>query len=308
MSIEPMLLRPQLLAEGMTDKQIAAALRSEWVRVRAGGYAKLDAWRCLDRSEQHRRLVVATAAKLGDSSTVGFVSAAELLGLPVVDSGRHGDRVHVYRNASNGGYRKGSVHAHVGVIDPADTIVVDGITITSVTRTVVDCARLLPLSGGVAMADQALHAGRTTLDALVEATRRQSGHRGIGKAKTMLTVADPRAESVGETISRMVLRGAGLPSPELQVEIRVRDGIVVRVDFCWPDRRVIGEFDGREKYGRFLRPGETVADAVWREKRREDMLRAMGWTVVRWTWADLADPAALAQRIEAAFAAARLAA
>jgi len=54
---------------------------------------------------------------------------------------------------------------------------------------------------------------------------------------------------------------------------------------------VVGEFDGKSKYGLWLRPGETAADAVVREKIREDALRAMGFIVIHWTWKDLEDPA-----------------
>ena len=46
-------------------------------------------------------------------------------------------------------------------------------------------------------------------------------------------------------------------------------------------------FDGRVKSGWLPRPGETAADAVYAEKLREDVLRDLGWQVVRWTYADL---------------------
>ena len=40
------------------------------------------------------------------------------------------------------------------------------------------------------------------------------------------------------------------------------DRIVGRADFGWQDCSTLGEFDGRGKYGRLLKPGETVAGAV----------------------------------------------
>ena len=43
-----------------------------------------------------------------------------------------------------------------------------------------------------------------------------------------------------------------------------------------------GEFDGRTKYG----AAGSGADSRWREKRREDRLRAVVAAVVRWTWED----------------------
>lgn len=49
-----------------------------------------------------------------------------------------------------------------------------------------------------------------------------------------------------------------------------------------PDEVVL--VDGKVKYGRYLRPGQTPGDAVFAEKRREDALRDYGLEVVRWVW------------------------
>jgi hypothetical protein len=77
---------------------------------------------------------------------------------------------------------------------------------------------------------------------------------------------------------------AGLPPPVPQWEVTDDGGpLVGRVDFGWPELRTVGEFDGRQKYGRLLRDGQSAADAVYDEKLREDALRAEGLSVVRWT-------------------------
>lgn len=52
---------------------------------------------------------------------------------------------------------------------------------------------------------------------------------------------------------------------------------------------MVGEFDGREKYGRAVRPGDDVREVLWREKRREDRIRATGLAVVRWVWSEIED-------------------
>lgn len=77
------------------------------------------------------------------------------------------------------------------------------------------------------------------------------------------------------------------------------------MDFAWPEHRTIGEFDGRVKYGRLLRPGEDAGEVVFREKVREDLLRDAGWQVVRWVWADLDRPHVVADRVRRAFRRAR---
>jgi hypothetical protein len=108
---------------------------------------------------------------------------------------------------------------------------------------------------------------------------------------------------VGESFSRLTISQAGLPAPVLQFEVFDENGVLIgRCDFAWPERRTLGEFDGRVKYGRLRRPGETVGQAVHREKLREDALRDQGWQLARWTWEDLGRPQVIADRLARAFA------
>jgi len=106
-----------------------------------------------------------------------------------------------------------------------------------------------------------------------------------------MAFADGRSESVGESRSRVAIARAGLPAPDLQVEwYAAADGrFLGRSDFGWRERRTVGEFDGRIKYGRLVPPGRQPGDVVFQEKRREDLIRGEGITVVRWTWAELDD-------------------
>lgn len=114
---------------------------------------------------------------------------------------------------------------------------------------------------------------------------------------------DPGAESVGESRSRILIDRVGLPRPQLQFPVRTRHGdVIARSDFGWPEFRTVDEFDGKEKYSRGLPRGRSEADAVFAEKVREDRIRDLGWQVVRWTWAELDDPLALADRIRRALA------
>jgi very-short-patch-repair endonuclease len=80
---------------------------------------------------------------------------------------------------------------------------------------------------------------------------------------------------------------------------------VARVDFLWPAHRTIGEFDGRVKYGRLLKPGQSVEQIVYEEKLREDALRDLGWQVVRWVWRDLHRSGILRDRVLRGYARAR---
>jgi len=104
-------------------------------------------------------------------------------------------------------------------------------------------------------------------------------------------------------VSRVRLADDGLPPPELQAEVFDLDGrLVARLDFCWKEQHTIGEFDGKIKYGRLLKPGQRIEDVIFAEKQREDALRDLGWQVVRWLWADLYRPGVIRDRVLRAFA------
>jgi hypothetical protein len=114
---------------------------------------------------------------------------------------------------------------------------------------------------------------------------------------------DGRAESVGESFSRVVIQELGLPEADLQVEVHDPSGLLVgRCDFGWRRFRTLGEFDGKIKYGRLLRDGQEAGEVVFDEKVREDELRGLGHEVVRWVDADLRAPERLRGRILRAFA------
>jgi hypothetical protein len=108
---------------------------------------------------------------------------------------------------------------------------------------------------------------------------------GRRRAGLALTIADGMSGSPGESVSRVGIHILGLPSPELQHEFVDAEGSMF-VDFWWPQLGLAGEFDGYGKYLREeLRGGRTIAEVLIAEKRREDRLRRLGLTVVRWDWA-----------------------
>ena len=96
----------------------------------------------------------------------------------------------------------------------------------------------------------------------------------------------------------------GIIPPEPQFRVCDSAGrFVGRCDSGWKDQRVLGEFDGKKKYGELgLQRGQSPEYALFEEKQREDRLRDLGWQVVRWVWADLYTPAQLLDRLNRAFA------
>lgn len=62
----------------------------------------------------------------------------------------------------------------------------------------------------------------------------------------------------------------------------------------------MGELDGRMKYRvhEGMTPGE-IEQVLWREKTREDRIRATDRRMARWVWADAARPMQLVGKLAA---------
>ena len=287
-----------LRREGIGPAQLRRLTRDgELERLRRGAYADPEP---LDAVSRHMRLLAATVPQLGDGAILSHASAAVLHGLPVPTSLL--TKVWVTGRSKGGGHARASLHELKAPLLPGDVMELGDLKVTTLARTVVDLGRRLPFDDTVVAADAALHAGLDP-DLLVAQLDAWPRRRGIGRARKALALADGRSESPGESRSRMLMWRLGLPAPELQFEVRTARGLF-RSDFAWEDRGLLGEFDGRVKYGELLRPGESADDVVMREKRREQLLRAAGWWVVRWTMADLYDPARFRGIIESGFASA----
>ena len=185
-----------------------------------------------------------------------------------------------------------------------DVVEVDGFRITSPARTIADLARHLPFEQVVVAADGALFRKLMTSEQLNDAVAAISGAPGGRSAARVARFASGLSESVGESRSRVMMHKAGLPEPELQVNVHDANGTPLgRSDYGWLRGQLLGEFDGKIKYGRLLKPGESAGDVVFKEKLREDALRDNGSRVVRWVWAELARPNEVILRIRRAYAA-----
>jgi hypothetical protein len=287
-------LRPHLLADGITDSELRGLRRrGDLTTLRPGVYLRGSPPD--DAAARHLQAVQAALPRLAADTVVSHASAAVVHGLPLWAVGL--DRVHATRDRSSGARRSGILHLHAAALEPDEVVLVDGLLVTSVARTLADLARQLAFEAALVPTDAALHRGLVTQDHLAAALERGAHRRNNAAARRVVAFADGRAESPGETRSRVAIRRAGLPTPTLQYRV-----IGTRTDFAWEEHGIVGEFDGKVKYGRYLRPGQTPGDAVFAEKRREDALRDHGLEVVRWVWDELDTFDAPLARLRRAFA------
>ena len=283
--------RSEALADGHADHELRALYEREgWERLVNGVYVPSSRLAGLSEQERHRLLIDAILPTIAEGSAVSHRSAALLHGLPLPTGGF--DKVHVTRHRRGGGRANASVIVHCAPWMPHVTV--DGIPVTSLGRTIVDLARTEPLLSAVIAGDAALKCcDPEELDAELQRAR---GWKGVARARRAVSLMDGRSENPGESQSRIILRENGF-DVESQVEILDSDGrTLARVDWL-VDGVVVCEFDGKAKYTRYLRPDENPGDVVFREKVREDAVRDLGYPVVRWTWADLANPAELVARV-----------
>jgi len=194
------------------------------------------------------------------------------------------------------------VHHHVGRLAESDVTEVGGLLVTRPARAVLEAGCWLPAEKGLVIADSALHLGLCTPGELARVFEVINHWRGSQRLHVVLRLANGRRESPGESRGAYLFWRYGLPRPIFQYEVYDEAGALVAVvDFAWPDHGVLGEFDGKVKYGRLLRPGQEPGDVVFNEKRREDMLRELtGATMRRVVWADYDHPRATALRFASA--------
>lgn len=280
------------------------------VPVTRGVFRRADAVESIpERQSDDAFLARVRASQLlaGGEITFAGLAAAAVWQLPMI--GVWPERVASMTPPSAGGRSSSRVaRSYVGHRSPG--VIVDGLRVTGLHRTVVDVGRTCAFDVAVAIADAALHGQeergslRPRLSAsLVNLTaelQRLGSAPGVAKCRGVLEFADGRAESPGESLSRVGIRRLHLPAPELQVPFRDRLGLIGVVDFWWPEANLIGEFDGHGKYVREeFTGGRTVAEVVIAEKSREDRLRALGPAVTRWGWAEARSLPALNAKLAA---------
>jgi very-short-patch-repair endonuclease len=293
----------QALDAGMDPRDVRRLVTTQqWVRLRRGAYTTRATYDGADEVGRHLLDARAAHLTLRAGRVFSHVTAAVIHGLPVhrLPLGE----VHVtHVDGEGSGRHESGVWHHVGAVQEQDRVVRSGLPVLDLARTAFDVGRVAPTEGALVVADAVLRAGGTPsqLRDQLEAGRDWPGSR---RAARPLLLADARAESPGESIARLAFHDIDLPPDELQWRLTTDAG-VFRSDFAWTTWRVVGEFDGKVKYGRLLRPGEDPSDVVWRERQRELAIERLGWIVVRFTWAEVHDLALVRRRLLAAVARSR---
>lgn len=302
--LTPVVTRKEFVSRGLTDRMIGLAVRSgELASPRRGAYVDGLVWASLDDVGRH---AVRAHAAYRQSRTEVVLSHATAL--PFLDAPTWGidlTEVHITREDARTGRREAGVRQHSGKLAGDDVTDVHGLRVSAPIRAALETITIAPLEAALIVTNHFLHRGDFTLEQLV--TRYEEGIERWPHTLTaplVFRLADGRVESVAESRTLHLVWSQQLPRPVLQHEVIDGRGVLLgRLDFAWPELGVWLEFDGKQKYLKHLREGESITDAVLREKRREEQIRELtGWICVRITWADLAQPGEVARRMREAIA------
>lgn len=279
----------QCLAAGMRWDEITLRYRTgAWRGVFRGVYF-------VHRDQpSNRARIRAGLLSLGPTAIATLTSAATLHGLPYPPED---PAVHASVPPERNRLDQPGLLVRQLVVPDSDCVEVDGMRATSPARTLADLALRLNRPDTVSMLDGALHQQIISDEDLLLITAMVRRRRGAVRARRRLAEVDGRAASPLETRIRLVCTDGGVPPEEVQYPVTDGYGHVVAIaDLAWPSRKLIVEVDGRLVH--------ATPEAIYHDRRRQNELAAKGWTVIRFTWADLHRPGYVVAAIRRALAAA----
>lgn len=185
-------------------------------------------------------------------------------------------RLHVTASRSRHGRQGFTVH-RTRNLDPADRTMMDGLPVTSLHRTLIDLAEVLPEKRLMKAIHEAEVRRLFDLGKLDEALQRVPGRRGAG---ALLRVCEryrpaPVTRSDAEIMFHEFIEETGLPKPEANA---TRGGY--ELDCFWPEANVNVEVDGAATH--------KTTRSFYEDRLRDRRLKSTtGIETVRVTWEDL---------------------
>lgn len=285
---------------GYGDRDVAAAIRvGLWHRIRRGYYTFTDLWGALEEVPRHVVLTRAVTHSLGrDKVAASHVSGCALHGIEMW--GLDLTRVHVTRLDGGPGRVEGDVVHHEGMCLDSDVVEIDDVLVLLPARCAIEAGSRATNEQALVLLDSLLHKGCANAVELMRQFELMQRWPFVRHLHIPVRMADPRAHSAGESRGRWFFRCGGIPAPELQYEVRNPAGVLLgTTDWAWPQLGALGEFDGKIKYGRLVRPDQQPGDVMFAEKQREELLcRVSGLPrMIRMVWDDLERPRVTRARV-----------
>jgi len=264
----------QLLALGLSPRAVRDRVAAGRLhRVHAGVYAVGHAR--LSRDGRYMAAVLAC----GEDSALSHRSAADKHGLRRTD--RSKIDVITPRRAGRG---RAGIDAHTSsTLLPRDIELVHGIRCTSIARTLLDLAAVRPRRDVERAFDQAELLQVLDAGPIEDVLARAGGHGGAGVLRAVLDEHLPGTTPTVNDLEEaffVICDNAKLPRPEVNAWIPL-EPTGYSPDFLWRAHRLIAETDGRSVH--------TTSRAFEKDRRRDQRLMLLGYTVVRFTHSQVFD-------------------
>lgn len=251
------------------------------IAVDAATYRRLPPW---ERAEVRARAFGMAA----DRAFLCSLSAARILGVDVLSWDDTVELGYVDSDRTPPKSQRAPRTRYYGSRVPrAEIVVVDGLRVTGVERTLVDVARHHGVVEGVVAIDAALQRFPGLSVQRLTTAGEHLRLRGIANYRRAVQLCDEKSESPKESQARALIHLADLPGvKKVRTQARVTaGGRQVRVDLLI-DGWLVVEVDGQVKYDGVTYG--TPTDQVLREERqREKALQNLGYTVLRIGHADM---------------------
>jgi hypothetical protein len=154
----------------------------------------------------------------------------------------------------------------------SDWVFVAGVRVTTPLRTALDLGCMLGRRDALAAMDALARAHGFTSAELVRAAHRYFRRRGVVQLRELAALVEPRAESAGESWTRIEMHDQGLPRPEVNWWVYEHGVPKYRLDLAYPHAKVAIEYNGEEFH--------TCEEDKKADAKRRSWLESHGWIVV----------------------------
>jgi very-short-patch-repair endonuclease len=217
------------------------------------------------------------AAVLVTGGILGFATAAHMWGI----TDDIPDQVHVIIPRGLHLQRRLDIRTHRHLPQPVTRDRRHGLPVTSRTATLLDYVGRLSPGEATRVADRAAQRGWLRAADVDRRLRQQSGRTGNTRLRQVADAMGDGAAAHSERVLHRLLRQAGLPGWVANHDVWCGGDLVCVVDVAFPELRIAIEVDGWAFHHQ--------PDRFQRDRVRQNQLVMLGWTILRFTWADLVE-------------------
>ncbi len=214
---------------------------------------------------------------LATEGTVAYQTAARLWGV-VADEV---EQIHLVLPHERRVSTPAGVRLHRVPVPSTEVTLRSGLPMTRRSWTVLDLLGRLRWPEATRLADRAVQRGWIRPGDVADRVRRHPGRTGNRQLRALEPFVTDGAAAQSERILHALLRRAGLQGWKPNLDVWHHGELVAVLDVGFPERRVAVEVDGMAFH--------VDVDSFRRDRSRQNRLVALGWTVLRFTWADLTE-------------------